>query len=308
MIRRIIRDNRLVNGVVRNLIRFAGRFFNRMEWIENRYRVYGTVTLCLEGVKFKMHSLADDHIVNELFYHRDYENDEFRWIKFITARSHCFVDVGANTGIYSVFAASANPKLHVFCMEPHPGNFSRLQTNILANHLINITPMPVAAGATSGSLQFTIPFDAGVSTTSSANEAFASNFHKIRQRNIEVPQVSLDEIGLELTSRDLLKIDVEYYELQVLHGCRRILAETRPLLLLEVLQYERLIQQFPEMKGKIQEDHASRILEFLNTFGYTPYSMNKSELIRCDDVKAASTRNFLFMPRHEKHVSMQQMP
>jgi FkbM family methyltransferase len=300
MLKRLIRDNEIVNPVVSRLLRFVLRYSKSFLRLTHLYRVYGNVKLNIQNVPFRIFTKADDNIANEIFYDRGYEAEEFKLVREITTSSKTFVDVGANTGIFSIFAAKANPELKVLSFEPHPSNYSRLQRNIEVNQLKSIKTFPVALGQTETVIQFTIPADNSLSTTASVNEAFATHFHEIPQKRVEIKQVALDAAlsGENISSVDLLKIDVEYYELEVLKGTIKILSDIRPLLLIEILDYKALLHRAPKMKGRINENHAEEIEKLLLSLNYFPFGLSKKGIYATDTVLSGHDhRNFLFVPK-----------
>jgi FkbM family methyltransferase len=296
LIRTLLRDNEIANPFFRNIIRRLYRINKLFRRVTSLYRVYGIVSLKVDGVKFKIYAQSDDHIANNIFYGQNYEDDEFRLLKRLTQRSQYFIDIGANTGIFSIYAASANPKLNVLCFEPHPSNFDRLAKNISINSTTNVNAFSNAVGATKRDIEFVIPADLGISATASANEVFASNFHPIDYKRISVKQISIDETlrDLPLTFLDVIKIDVEYYELEVLKGAKATLQNKRPSVIIEILQYEYLVEQFPKMKNKISENHAIEIFSFFTAIGYHCYSIERGVLNSIKTLQGAN-RNFLFV-------------
>ena len=62
------------------------------------------------------------------------------------------VDVGANIGIYSLYAATVNKSISIFSIEPVPGTFRELNANIELNKKANqISTFMVALSSISGS-------------------------------------------------------------------------------------------------------------------------------------------------------------
>lgn len=53
-----------------------------------------------------------------------------------------FYDVGANIGLYSLYAAKLRPTCRVFAFEPVSHNFGNLCENLLLNRVANVTPAP----------------------------------------------------------------------------------------------------------------------------------------------------------------------
>jgi FkbM family methyltransferase len=276
--KKLIRDNKNVNFILRNILKTLTSIVRPLNNLTSFYRVFGNVNLNICNIDFKIYSESDDHIANELFYNQGYERSEFLLLKKLIGQSKYFIDVGANTGIFSIWTAKSNQKLKVYSFEPHPSNFNRLVKNASINKLTNIEMLPWALGGKISKIRFTIPADFSISATASANERFTKNFHKI-DTNVSVSQTTIDEVFSQTPIRntDIIKIDVEYYELEVLKGARST------LIIIEILQFENLVIQFPYMKGAINKYHASEIFDFLISLNYYCYSIEENGLkyIQC---------------------------
>jgi FkbM family methyltransferase len=298
IVKKILRDNAVVNFGVRNFLRVALNRFNIFKSIANRYRVFGNVDLKINGVKFKFFTQADDFIANEIYYDKLYEADEFLLLQSLLSESNYFIDVGANTGIFSIYAAKLNSRMQVISFEPHPGNFARLSKNVHINDLKNIITIPNALGEVEETIAFTVPADMSISTTASANDEFTRNFHSIEFTSVPVKQVKLDDAlaGFPISSRDVMKIDVEYYEMNVLRGASLLIKNSRPIIIIEILQFRSLVEQFPGMKNRISETHALEIFSLLRQHDYHAYRINKDEIINIESIESSANRNFLFLP------------
>jgi FkbM family methyltransferase len=293
---KIIRDNEVANWVGRRLVKSLVRIVTPLDKLALVYRIYGTVKVKVCDVEFKIYGRADDHIANDLYYCHEYEYSEFRLLKQLLKSSKHMVDVGANTGIFSIYAASLNSQLEVFSFEPHPSNFKRLLTNVSINNLHNIQAYDNALGHDDSQIEFTVPADLSISTTASANDGFTRNFHSIDYVRISVRQRRLDDIlaKIPITSTDVLKIDVEYYELEVLKGAEAVLRNKRPMIIIELLDYKSLVAQFPGMEGNVDKAHADDIINFLTNIGYHPYCIGDNGLHAMGEKR--NGRNFLFVP------------
>lgn len=157
------------------------------------------------------------------------------------ASSGCFMDIGANTGFYSLLAAHANDKLPIYAFEPVTDIFNVLCRNIEASGEKTrlVSPQNIALSAESGSVKFfeTIN-DAGfISTSSSLSQTHAKAFGGLKETIVTA--LTLDEFveqNVDEKSRvDFMKIDVEGMELHVLRGGERVVREHRPIILAEAL-------------------------------------------------------------------------
>jgi FkbM family methyltransferase len=129
------------------------------------------------------------------------------------------VEVGANIGYYLLMVERAvGPGGSITCFEPEPSNLRELRRNVARNSLANVEIVEAAAGREEGSVSIL----EGI------------NLHIVEGRPADrvVRLVRLDEAVT--TAVDFLKIDVDGYEGHVLAGARRLLAEHRPTLFLEV--------------------------------------------------------------------------
>ncbi len=300
---KIIRDNKVVNWAGRRVVKVLVKLkvLNKLASI---YRVYGIVEIQVCDVKFKIYSKADDHIATDLYYDRGYENSEFRLLKQLLSHSKHLVDVGSNTGIFSIYAATLKSELNVLSFEPHPSNHQRLVTNITINNLKNIKAYDMAMGSSNMVIEFTVPADRSISTTASVNEGFTRNFHRIDYVKIPVRQRKLDDMldKVPLTWKDVVKIDVEYYELEVLKGAEATLRNKRPLIILELLNYDALVAQFPGMAGNLATTHANDVIKFLTDLGYDTYAIGADRLY--EGAPAGNCRNFLCVPYKLSNVNI----
>jgi FkbM family methyltransferase len=68
--------------------------------------------------------------LNEIFLHRVYDVPGLD-----LARCRRILDLGANMGLFSIYAASASPSAVIHCFEPASANFAILERNLSANGL-----------------------------------------------------------------------------------------------------------------------------------------------------------------------------
>ncbi|MAH84063.1 MAG: hypothetical protein CBB68_06815 [Rhodospirillaceae bacterium TMED8] len=79
------------------------------------------------------------------------EPETTAWLERTIAPDSVIYDVGANIGLYALYAAHLFPKsVRAVCFEPEPINFARLNQNILANDFTEqFTAYPIGLGALS---------------------------------------------------------------------------------------------------------------------------------------------------------------
>jgi len=120
-----------------------------------------------------------------------------------------FVDVGANVGTYSIWAAEQGAE--VIALEPAADTFDLLGENIALNGY-PVTAIRAAAGDHCGSARFTAGLDAGNSLAADGP--------------VLTDLVTIDSL---IGDRPVagMKVDVEGFEIDVLRGAARALAEHR---------------------------------------------------------------------------------
>jgi len=98
---------------------------------------------------FKMHGTNEiTRWRRDTFWTKEPETIE--WIRTFSDRNihpaTVFVDVGANVGIYSLYAAFLYPACRIIAIEPDMNNYIELVKNINLNGFKNIIPMNMAIG------------------------------------------------------------------------------------------------------------------------------------------------------------------
>lgn len=137
------------------------------------------------------------------------------------------IDAGANVGLISVPIANAvKPKGGaVLAFEPQQPLYHALCGTRVLNDLMNLAPFNMALGSADGlirmpKIDYSTPQDFGIVSLKDGTE--------------DGPAVQIRAIdGLGLPRLDLLKIDVEGFEVEVLAGARETLRDNQPWCWLE---------------------------------------------------------------------------
>jgi FkbM family methyltransferase len=154
------------------------------------------------------------------------------------------LDIGANTGVFTLLAAAANPDLRVYAFEPLESVRELLHANIAHNPDLapRIAVEPFALSRASGSSAFfeTIN-DQGLVTTSSSLELdYARQAGEYRRVTVITRTLDGWAEAVEPAPIALLKIDVEGHEDAVIEGGRNTINRHRPFIAVEILGPSRL--------------------------------------------------------------------
>ena len=161
-------------------------------------------------------------IENEIFWNGlfgKWEKESLKvWLK-LCENSQSILDIGANTGIYSILAKTLNSNAQVFAFEPHPYFFSLLQKNKEINQQ-SFTALQLAATNLDGDLDI---------------EDYSGKLPIISVKGMRLDTF----FEMHMTSKiDLIKLVVENNEQQVLEGYKKYIEIHRPTILIEVLNSE----------------------------------------------------------------------
>jgi len=135
-------------------------------------------------------------------------------------RVRLIFDAGANCGFYALAQAARHPTVRIVCFEPHPATFQRLQRNVAVNHLESrVTPCHAAVAATSGQCALRISPESSMGIVSTSSAQFLE-----KPTEVDVDMVSMDDYAARTQAYpEVLKIDVEGFEVEVLKGATRCL-------------------------------------------------------------------------------------
>ncbi|MCA6434171.1 MAG: FkbM family methyltransferase, partial [Cytophagales bacterium] len=193
------------------------------------------------------------------------------------------LDIGANIGEYSIFAAKRLTQVKAVAFEPVPALRTMLEENIQLNQFTNVIVKPFGLSDEVGS--FPIYF-----VGENENEGQATFFPGLlqNQRSVKAELKKLDDewSHLSLDRLDFIKMDIEGSELKALQGGRATITRFRPLVMLEVSEVTY------RAAGYSLED----VAEFFTALNYLPFVVNKmGKLVSSSTMP--SFGNVIFVPQ-----------
>lgn len=222
------RIKRLVRAVIRGFFALLGGVVGKRRFLR-LVRVVGSeidTTLVNEGIRFE----AGDAIP----YHRAVtlltkEPETIAWIDDVFEDGDTFYDVGANVGVFSLYAA-LRKNATVISFEPSADNFSVLNRNI---HLNNLSDRITALNLAMHNVNMLSRLDVSEMRPGKAGHTFDAT---APGDGSDVPEFKQGVLGLRLDHfvREFqqpfpshVKIDVDGNDLLVLEGMEGILADER---------------------------------------------------------------------------------
>lgn len=217
------------------------------------------------------------------------ENAEGNMLMSLFPQGGVFFDVGANVGWYTTHAAVKNPTSRIWAFEPMPATYRWLTRNIALNNLENVSALNTGLGEENGELTFFFRPD----MTGAASAANITSSEKAM--TVRAPIRRLDDCWREIGANpDLIKCDVEGYELFVFRGGRECIAQALPVVFCEMLR------KWSAKFGYTPND----IIAFFGELGYGCYEVDGTAL-RPFAIMTEETvgTNFFFLHR-EKHKAI----
>lgn len=175
----------------------------------------------------------------------------------IALNKRIIIDVGVNIGHTLLNFARLSPGGKIFGFEPDSVNYQKAERNIGLNDFGNISLIKKGVGSKTATARlYRVNEDnAGMNRILDCSADLHNEFDFD-----EIEIIKLDDFAVEneLAQIDLIKIDVEGYELKVLEGAENSLRAYAPTLFIEL----------DDDNLRDQGDSAEKVILFLERFGY----------------------------------------
>ena len=233
-----------------------------------------------EKLKFHTASDLESYRVTSIY---DKEPETIEWIKFWSERTNgVFYDIGANIGIYSLYAAHLS-NVEVFSFEPVLNNFSRLNLNIELNKFNNIFPFNIAVSNENKLNQLEIN-DLRVGNSGAQLNTVNETQNKDVLKQEKVISFSVDTIVYQygFPCPSFIKIDVDGIESLILQGMKK------------TLENENLKSILVEFNDKEEFDLNT---QYLKSFGFkidNSFDGIENHSTKRRKAKNSSIRNYIF--------------
>jgi FkbM family methyltransferase len=191
-----------------------------------------------------------------------FEENELNFTYRYLKHDDVFFDIGANIGLFAITASKKIQTGKIFAFEPSPKTYERLSENIKLNKGSNLVyPQNIALSNQRNSLDFYLSLDGFDAWNSFTLAQVGSTFQRVK-----IDTISLDIFcsNNNISRIDLIKIDVEGWELPVLEGARHTIEKYSPDFLIE----------FTEENAVASGFKCSMLFDFLKEYGYHWYEFN----------------------------------
>ena len=218
---------------------------------------------------YQIRARPNDGFGRLVCYFGEAADEMFDFFKHYLKPGMHVVDVGANIGTHTVYAAGlVGPSGGVHAVEPEPTTRELLNTNIARNGLSNVTVLGCCAANEQGTVRLNINADSAKTSL-------------IRQSDvgIEVPVDTLDNLLPAGVTIDLLKIDAEGADYEVLLGASQTFASRPPrVVVIETLDRYAEVSSFLTERGYslFDFDPSSNTLREVDSPPLNTYAVHES--------------------------------
>ncbi|MDB5808188.1 MAG: hypothetical protein JWN94_310 [Betaproteobacteria bacterium] len=166
-----------------------------------------------------------DLIHRRFLTHGFFELRELEYIERWVGTGAAIVEVGAYVGNHVVYYARFMRPRSILVLEPNPGAITSLRHNLSENAVSNadLGQLGIGIAATAGAYELACEANTNLGAT-----------RLVRAAHGTIKCVPLDK--LISAKVDFMKIDVEGMELEVLAGAERVIAQSRPKIMIEVFR------------------------------------------------------------------------
>lgn len=222
----------------------------------------GTIRVNLSnGTKFKLLTNQTSYVAKLLYWNGPSKFEYTPIFERLSQKVDSFIDIGANTGYYSILAASVNPNITIHSFEPAKGPAHYLRKNIAINNFrTKITAHDIALSDKESEVEFYEVQNAKYRYLSH-NLGGVGSLKKesnLNRTSTIVKVLSLDHFvdrkGIQKI--DLIKVDTEGTENLVLKGGPQTIQRFKPIIICETL--------FHRIEKELESIMRSHGYEFFN--------------------------------------------
>jgi FkbM family methyltransferase len=244
----------------------AGRILRKLFYTENNIE-NNSIVLFFNKVKLNVN--RNNYMGGMILWTGFHHLNEILYLNKFLKKDMTFVDIGANQGEFSLFAASKLDKGLVISFEPLQKNIKALRANIALNGFSNIIINEF--GLSNKNEKLPIYTSENKLLHSGTHEGLSSIYKSSERSTLEeIVEIKAfdDEYYNQLKRLDFVKIDIEGAELYCLKGMEKTIKKFKPQILIEI--NEETFNSAGYTK--------SELIEYIKDLKYSIFKIKKGKL------------------------------
>jgi FkbM family methyltransferase len=224
---------------------------------------------CMGNIKMKVDKTS--YMGGSFYWSGFHQVKEIVFLKSFLKPGMTFIDIGANQGEFSLFAASILTNGKIYSFEPVTKQYKSLEENIVLNSFKNINLFNYGLS----NIEATLPIysSSNEDVHFGINEGLSTLFMTENTNEVvETIEIKIFDIEFEnkIERMDFIKIDIEGSELFALKGMRNHLSRFKPMILIELNN-----DTFSAANYTVKD-----VTDYLEEFGYQAYTLFRGKITK----------------------------
>lgn len=290
------KKTKIANGIdwlIRTILRkLPNSNFSKKISLKWGHSYQGNKRIVYTRSRLKMELVPTDYLQNQIYYTGTFEEHCLKVLRKLLEPGDCFLDIGANIGLYTLESARiVGDNGVVYAFEPNSENYRHLLRNTELNNLENVKAMNFGIGDERTKISLRLPKNGnkGEYTIGDVEGEI------IEDVNIE----KMDDVVKkeDINKINLVKMDIEGAEIDALKGMRETINKYRPVFLIEI---------WKEALGRFKYTPAE-LVKFFEDMDYSGKELSTSGLKELNNPENIVEIDAIFIPNEKKSKIMEKV-
>jgi FkbM family methyltransferase len=250
------------------LIRFSRRLRTK-NYIKGIKNIPIIIKKCMGNITMKVDKTS--YMGGSIYWSGFHHVNEIVFLKNFLEPNMVLVDIGANQGEFSLFAASLLTQGQVISFEPVSKQYGMLTENIALNSFnnINVNKYGLSDQVASLPIYTSLDEDLHAGIHEGLSTLYATGDRVDLEETIDLKIFDI-EFENKIERMDFIKIDIEGSELFALKGMRNHLSRFKPMILIELNN-----DTFSAANYTVKD-----VTDYLEEFGYQAYTLFRGKITK----------------------------
>ena len=201
-------------------------------------KIYKNKKIIFKFFDINLEGNINEPIDKEIFIFNNYENNQINYLikKIRAENSDYFIDIGANSGIYSLIISKAIENIKIKSFEPVKKTIKKFENNLKLNKNLNNIKL-YKFGLSNQNRNLLMKTKIRNNFIQSAGYSVVNKGDNLKGLHLEKNLFKVGDKILKLKNKKIaIKIDTEGHENEVLKGLKKLLTNNKILLQIEIFR------------------------------------------------------------------------